>query len=170
MNEFAKNKTRSPAVVFLSGEGGHMAQAIRIREHITESNLSASHQLMITDHPSEEIKGFESLYSIPTCAPKDRRATLMEYIHYSVSVFKTCMQVTRKHRVVTVIVTGPGFAVYPALWFKLFRAELIVLESWSRFENRSKCSKVLYPFADHFWVQHEQLLKLYPRGKWVGLL
>ena len=76
----------------------------------------------------------------------------------------------RQHDVRVGIVTGPGFALIPALAAKAMGAQLVVFETWSRFETRSNCSKVLYRFANQFYVQHERLLKLYPNAIWVGLL
>jgi len=60
------------------------------------------------------------------------------------------------------------FAAFPAIVLRQFGARLIVFESWSRFENRSKCSRVLYRFAHRFLIQHKELQVLYPEATWVG--
>lgn len=162
--------SRPASVLIIAGEGGHLAQATRIVNNITDVSRRDKQIVLLTDHNRAEMKGFDSVFSVPTCAPKDRQPNVVDYLRYLVAAIRILREVASSYQVKLVIVTGPGFAVLPAAVFKIMRCKLVVFESWSRFEHKSKCSKLLYPISDEFWVQHEDLLKLFPKAKWVGLL
>lgn len=162
---------QSPAtLVFIAGEGGHMEQARRILAALDSDVRSSSHCVLITDAVSVDGSLFDEWWTVDTCAPKHRAAGLGDLLAYAASSARSLWRVARHHDIRVAIVTGPGFAVLPALGAKALGAHLIVFESWSRFEKRSKCGRVLYRFADQFLVQHKDLLKLYPKATWVGLL
>lgn len=170
MSRSAVESERRPAIIIIGGEGGHLAQARRLCQQISESNRVSADLILLTDHQMKNNLEFDEVFPIPNCAPKDRRARLSELSRYFFSQFHRCVKLLRNYKICLVVVTGPGFAVFPALTLKLCGATLIVFESWSRFEKRSKCGKALYHFSDHFWVQHKELLEIYPRATWVGLL
>jgi len=158
------------AVLLISGEGGHLEQARRLSAHIDPENKSNADVLLLTDHLRDEEAFFDRVFSVPTCAPKNRNVKISDVEGYSLGFVRVMFTLLRQYKVKAVIVTGPGFALLPALAFRILGAKLIVFESWSRFEDKSKCSKSLYLFSHHFFVQHKELLKLYPKAVWVGLL
>lgn len=164
-------RAQSPAtLVFIAGEGGHMEQARRVLRSLSPDVRAASHCLLITDVDSVDGSEFDERWTVHTFAPKHRAVGIRDLLVYGLSSMRALWRLLRHHDVRAAIVTGPGFAIVPALGAKLLGAHLIVFESWSRFENRSKCGKVLYRHADQFLVQNKDLLKLYPKATWVGLL
>jgi|GEM_PF-1906772 len=165
-----RSTDRRPAILFISGAGGHIEQARRVASHV---DLGASFDpalVLLTDHELSDEPSFEAVYSVPSPAPKHRASTWRDAFAYTAGSLRFVLRVSRVYRFDAVIVTGPGFAFLPSVFFKLSGALLIVFESWSRFEHRSKCSRALYSLADYFFVQHKELLDMYPRAKWVGLL
>jgi UDP-N-acetylglucosamine:LPS N-acetylglucosamine transferase len=165
-----KSNSHSATIIFIAGEGGHIEQARRVLASFTAEVRSASHCVLITDTDSQHIDGFDECWSIKTCAPKHRSSNIMDLFTYAISSASCLWRMARFYNVRIAIVTGPGFALVPALGAKMLGADLLVFESWSRFESRSKCSKVLYRFSNRFFVQHKHLLDLYPKAIWVGLL
>lgn len=162
--------SKTKAVLIIAGEGGHIEQARRLSSHLNSEIKSSVDVVLLTDHERDLEAAFDQVLSVPTCAPKHRDVKIRDVLSYSLGTARVVFKIFRTYKVETVIVTGPGFALFPALTFRLLGATLIVFESWSRFEDKSKCSKSLYPFAHHFLVQHKELLKLYPKATWVGLL
>jgi len=160
----------SPTLLFIAGEGGHMEQARRILVSLDSDVRSDSHCVLITDSVDVNDHPFDECWTISTCAPKHRASNIVDLFKYCVSSVRLFWRMARDYDIRTVIVTGPGFAMVPALVAKILGGYLVVFESWSRFENRSKCGKALYRFSDQFFVQHKELLKLYPKAVWVGLL
>lgn len=164
------NRTSPATIFFIAGEGGHIEQARRILTSFTDEVRAASHCVLITDTDAQHIDDFDECWTVKTCAPKHRPSSVGDYFGYAISSVRCLWRMGRHYDVRMAIVTGPGFALFPALGAKILGAHLLVFESWSRFENRSNCSKVLYRFSNQFFVQHEHLLKLYPKAEWVGLL
>jgi len=165
-----KNRTHSATIVFIAGEGGHIEQARRILASFTCEVRTASHCVLITDSDAHHHDTFDECWTVETCAPKHRSSSFGDLFTYALSSAGCVWRMARHYDVRMAIVTGPGFALVPALGAKVLGAHLLVFESWSRFEYRSNCGKVLYRFANQFFVQHEQLLKLYPKATWIGLL
>ena len=75
-----------------------------------------------------------------------------------------------KERPDVVISTGAGVVVFFCLFSKLLGAKLIFIESMARVERPTLTARLLYPFADLFFVQWAGLLKSFPRAKYVGRL
>lgn len=67
-----------------------------------------------------------------------------------------------------VITTGAGIVVFFCVFAKLFGAKLIFMESMARVESPTLTARMLYPFSDMFLVQWPQLLKFFPKAKYVG--
>lgn len=69
-----------------------------------------------------------------------------------------------------VITTGAGIVVFFCVFAKLLGAKLIFIESMARVERPTLTARFLYPFADLFIVQWPNLLKYFPKAKYVGRL
>jgi hypothetical protein len=48
------------------------------------------------------------------------------------------------------------------------KSKIIYIESFARVYNASLTGRLVYGIADMFLVQSEELLKVYPRAKYVG--
>ena len=69
-----------------------------------------------------------------------------------------------------VISTGAGIVVFFCVFAKLLGAKLIFIESMARIERPTLTAKMLYPFADLFFVQWPGLLNFFPKAKYTGRL
>lgn len=69
-----------------------------------------------------------------------------------------------------VITTGAGAVVFYCIFAKILGAKLIFIESMARIESPTLTARMLYPFADLFFVQWPGLLKYFPKAKFVGRL
>lgn len=67
-----------------------------------------------------------------------------------------------------VITTGALSTVPICLIVKLFGGKLIYIESYAKINSVSMTGKLLYPFADRFYVQWESMLEHYPKAIYVG--
>ena len=67
-----------------------------------------------------------------------------------------------------VITTGAG-ASYPTCRFaKIFGGKVIYIESFAKLNNESVTGRMVYPFADKFFVQWPEMLSVYPRAEYHG--
>ena len=73
-------------------------------------------------------------------------------------------------RPAAIISAGPAIAVPASILGKLLGARVIYLESSSRISRPSVTGRILYRWADLFFVQWEQLQSSYPRALFAGRL
>ena len=66
------------------------------------------------------------------------------------------------------ITTGVLAVVPLALIVKLHRRKLVYIESFAKVTSKTLSGKLLYKFADQFYVQWESMLKLYPKAIYKG--
>ena len=83
---------------------------------------------------------------------------------------KNLFEIVRKYNVVGLLSTGPGIAIIPSLFFRVFSVPIVFIETWSRFETKSFTGKVMYMVADKFYVQTREQLKYYPKAIYSGML
>ena len=68
-----------------------------------------------------------------------------------------------------VMITTGVLAIIPfALIMKLFGKKLIYIESFAKVTSKTLSGKLLYNYADQFYVQWEEMLKLYPNAIYKG--
>lgn len=67
-----------------------------------------------------------------------------------------------------VISTGVLATIPLCLLAKLFRKKLIYIESFAKVSSPTKTGKVIYKYADQFYVQWEPMLKVYPDAIYLG--
>lgn len=73
-----------------------------------------------------------------------------------------------KERPKVMITTGVLAIVPMALLVKMFGGKLIYIESFAKVTSKTLSGKLLYKFADRFYVQWEEMLKLYPKAIYKG--
>lgn len=67
-----------------------------------------------------------------------------------------------------VITTGVLAMIPMCLLAKLFRKKLIYIESFAKVNSANETGKLMYKFADRFYVQWPQMLKIYPNAIYLG--
>lgn len=67
-----------------------------------------------------------------------------------------------------VITTGAGVVFPTCIFSKLLGAKIIYVESFARIYSASKTGKLVYKFADYFYVQWEEMLSVYPKAIYEG--
>lgn len=68
-----------------------------------------------------------------------------------------------------VMITTGVLAIIPmALIMKLHGKKLVYIESFAKVTSKTLSGKLLYKYADQFYVQWEQMLELYPNAIFKG--
>ena len=67
-----------------------------------------------------------------------------------------------------VIATGAHTTVPICYIAKLFGKKVIFIETFANITTKTLSGKLVYPIADLFLVQWEEMLKLYPNAKYRG--
>ena len=86
-------------------------------------------------------------------------------------MFVNCIKsfwIITKERPDVVICTGVLAMIPLCLFVKLFGGKLIYIESFAKVTSGTLTGKFLYHFADRFYVQWPEMLKIYPGAIYQG--
>lgn len=67
-----------------------------------------------------------------------------------------------------IISTGALAAVPLMVWTKLFGGKVIYIESFAKIDSPNLSGKIVYKFADQFYVQWKSMKKFYPNAIYKG--
>lgn len=67
-----------------------------------------------------------------------------------------------------IVTTGTHAAVPMCYLAKLFKRKVIFIETFANSQTKTLSGKLVYPIADLFIVQWEEMLKLYPKAIFGG--
>ena len=119
---------------------------------------------LITERTSykTEVKG-EKMYYLSQVNRKEWQFPMEMCVNAFRSLF-----IFIKERPDVVITTGVLAMIPMCLLAKMFRRKLIYIESFAKVTTPTKTGKLLYKYADQFYVQWPQMLKVYPRAIYLG--
>lgn len=84
-----------------------------------------------------------------------------------VNVFRT-VKILLQEKPDIVICTGVLAMIPMCLIAKISGKKLIYIESFAKVTSGTETGKLIYRFADQFYVQWESLLKVYPKAIYLG--
>ena len=67
-----------------------------------------------------------------------------------------------------IVTTGTHTAVPMCYIAKIFRKKVIYIETFANRNTKTVAGRFVYPIADVFVVQWEEMLKVYPKAKYWG--
>ncbi|XP_060778088.1 UDP-N-acetylglucosamine transferase subunit ALG14 homolog isoform X1 [Neoarius graeffei] len=175
----------SVCVLIVAGSGGHTTEIIRLMGSLSQSYAPRHYVMADTDKMSEDkIRTFE--------ASKEKSNTEAQFtIHriprsrevrqsWSSSVLSTLyallysLPLVFRLRPDMVLCNGPGTCIPLCAAGLLLgilglkRVLLVYVESICRVESLSLSGKILYHFADYFFVQWKPLQVKYPKSVYIG--
>ncbi len=77
-------------------------------------------------------------------------------------------RILRRERPDAVICTGVLATIPLCLFAKLMHCKLIYIESFAKVTSATRTGKLIYRFADQFYVQWPQMQQVYPDAIYVG--
>ncbi|AWL11247.1 hypothetical protein HMF8227_00751 [Saliniradius amylolyticus] len=150
-------------LLMVYGAGGHKAQAHRV---VNALNVTQTRIVTISDDSSRPEW---SDYHVVAPGLREKSRSSGSLIA-AWQIFWQSIHIIRKHHVTSMISTGPGIAIIPALILRICGGKVIHLETWSRFYTRSLAGRVMYLIANRFYYQNKTLSKFYPKGMYGGRL
>jgi beta-1,4-N-acetylglucosaminyltransferase len=155
----SKNQTD---ILLVSSTGGHFAQLKEIAASITSERFS------ILTEKNKTTEGLDKKYNIYYIAQQDRKkkdfALVMLYNWLMSFVF--LLKINPK----VIISTGAGATLPTLILGKLLRKKIIYVESFAKIHSPTLTGKIVYRFADSFYVQWEPMLEHYPKAKFKGAI
>ncbi|AZG74177.1 polysaccharide biosynthesis protein [Shewanella livingstonensis] len=154
-------------ILLTYGVGGHSAQMNRLVPKI-KPLLADSKLISISDNT---INPTWSSCHYVTGEVRNKNNHMEIFSNFGpLTVLKSLFKVNHEHKVDVVISTGPGLCFLVSLFFKLRGAKIVHIETWSRFTTKSFTGSLMYYISDRFYIQNKELIKIYPKAIYAGLL
>ncbi len=146
-------------ICFAASSGGHFEQLMMLRPLMEQYD-----SFVVTEKTvyATDVKGIETYYMVQV--NREERSCFWKLLVNTVKSLK--LYFAKKPDVI--ICTGVLAMIPLCLICKLFGKKLIFIESFAKVTSPTKSGKLLYRFADQFYVQWPQMLEVYPDAIYVG--
>ena len=151
-------------VMFISSTGGHFSELMQLKPMFEKYD-----HVIVTEKTKSHYKGLKEKYG--------KNISFLIYgtryskLSYPFKLLANCfisLFLYIKHRPTHIVSTGAHTAGPMCLIGKIFRSKIIYLETYANVTTKSVTGSIVYKFADLFIVQWEEMLEVYPKGKYVG--
>lgn len=146
-------------ICFAASSGGHYEQLLMLKPLMEKYD-----SFVITEKTnySAETKG-EKIYYLNQVNRKEKNFiwTMVQNVWKSIGIY-------RKEKPDVIICTGVLAMIPICMISKMMGKELIYIESFAKVTSPTETGKLLYKFADRFYVQWESMLKFYPKAVYLG--
>lgn len=150
-------------VLFISSTGGHFNELMQLSPLFEKYDYHIITEKDKTNSYLKEKYGKKISY-----LPYGTRSKLFSYVF---KYFYLCLKTIYlyfKIRPKYIITTGTHTAGPMCYLGKIFRSKIIYIETFANKNTQTATGKLIYPIADLFIVQWEEMLKLYPKAKYGG--
>lgn len=146
-------------ICFAASSGGHYEQLMMLKPLMEKYD-----SFVITEKTdySAEAKGEKTYYM------KQVNRREKDFIwQMGQNVWKS-IDIYRKEKPDVVICTGVLAMITICLIAKLHGKKLIYIESFAKVTSATRTGKLLYKYADQFYVQWPEMQKIYPKAIYLG--
>lgn len=154
------NQTKKTKICLVSSCGGHFMELMQLlpvvknRHYYILSEKNISSVEIIKKHPHHFLVQQERCGIIFVF--KFTWNIILSFIYFIIE------------RPTTVITTGAGASYPTCLFAKIFKSRIIYIESFAKLSSESVTGKLVYPFADYFFVQWPEMKDVYPKAIYRG--
>lgn len=154
-----KKTRREKKICFAASSGGHLEQLMML-----EPLMEKYDSFIVTERTEyRSSTGSHRVYYVDQVNRKER-AFPLKMLRLSIH----SLGILIKERPDVVITTGVLAMIPISLQAKLFGMKLIYIESFAKITTPNQSGRLLYRFADQFYVQWESMLKVYPDAIYKG--
>lgn len=146
-------------ICFAASTGGHFEQLMMLRPMMEKYE-----SFILTERtPYSVAKQGDRVYYLSQVNRKEK-SWLFAML---ANAFKS-LGIFIKERPDAIICTGVLATIPMCLLCKLFGKKLIYIESFAKVTSPTETGKLMYKFADRFYVQWESMLEIYPNAIFLG--
>jgi beta-1,4-N-acetylglucosaminyltransferase len=146
-------------ICFIASTGGHFDQLMMLKPIMDKYD-----SFIITEKTSyQAIKDNRKIYYLKQV----NRHEKIFILKVLVNIINT-LKIFLREKPDVVISTGALVTIPICIIAKIFRKKLIFIESFAKINSPTLTGKLLYKFADQFYVQWKDMLKIYPKAIYKG--
>ncbi len=150
-------------VIFASSSGGHLSELLKLEKLFNEYNY-----LIVTEKTDITVR-LAKKYNIDYFKYGPSR-NIFKYIFSLLCNIFISIKIILKFKPDTIISTGAQVGGIMCFFGKIFGKKIIYIESLAKVKSLSMTGKIVYLFANKFYVQWESLAKLYDKAEYLGRL
>lgn len=146
-------------VIFISSTGGHFNELLKLKPMFEKYDY---HIITEKDKTNEYLKqeyGEKILY-----LPYGTRSKIFSYIFKYIYLCIKTIYYYAKIRPQYIVTTGTHTAGPMCYLGKIFGSKIIYIETFANVSRKTATGRLVYPIADLFIVQWEEMLKIYPKA------
>ena len=155
----SRNKKKNKKICFAASSGGHFEQLLMLKPLMEKYD-----SFVITE---------KNMYSVSV---DNRKMYYMKQVNRKEKTFAFKLLANAfksffifiKERPDVVITTGVLAMIPICLLAKLFHKKLIYIESFAKVTSPTETGKMMYKYADRFYVQWESMKEFYPNAICLG--
>lgn len=146
-------------VLFISSTGGHLNELLQLKPIFKKYDY---HIVTEKDKSTRELK--EEYKEKISYLPYGTRSKIFSYIFkYTYLILKSIFLYFRI-RPKYIVTTGTHTAGPICYFAKIFGTKIIYIETFANINKKTATGRLIYPIADLFIVQWEEMLKIYPKA------
>lgn len=146
-------------VCFAASSGGHYEQLMMLKPLMKQYN-----SFIVTEKTRYKSGNSDMKYYYLQQVNRQEKGCLLGMLRNTMRSVSIYM----KERPDVVICTGVLAMIPICLLTKLFGGKLIYVESFAKVNSATLTGKLLYRFADRFYVQWESMKEIYPNAVYCG--
>jgi UDP-N-acetylglucosamine:LPS N-acetylglucosamine transferase len=146
-------------VLFISSTGGHLNELMQLKPIFKKYDYH-----IITEKDKINIELKKEYGKRISYLPYGTRSKLFSYIFkFTYMCFKSIF-LYFKIRPQVIVTTGTHTAGPMCYLGKIFGSKIVYIETFANSRTRTVTGRLVYPIADLFIVQWEEMLKMYPKA------
>lgn len=150
-------------VMFIASSGGHLTELMKLSSLFENYDYS-----IVTEKTRNNLKlkdKYPNRVSFLLHGSKEFPFTyFFKFIYNSIKSVILYL----KYHPDYIVTTGTHTAVVLSYIAKILGTKIVYIETFANINSKTMAGKMIYPIADLFIVQWEEMLKLYPKAKYFG--
>ncbi len=147
-------------VMFISSMGGHL-------DELTKLDIEKYDYSIVTEKVDSNSK-LEEKYKNVYYLLYGTRKTPIRYFFILLFNFFKSLYLFFKLKPKVVVTTGTHTAVAMCYIAKIFKSKVIWIETFANKSSKTLAGRLVYPIANTFVVQWEEMKKIYPKAVYWG--
>ena len=145
-------------VCFASSSGGHFEQLLMLKPL-----MDVYDSFIVTEKTDYDVDIAKRVFYLKQVNRHERNFLPLMFVNF----LKSCRIVFREKP--DVIITTGVLAIIPlCLVVKIRGGKVVYIESFAKVNSPTLTGKLIYKFADQFYVQWESMKKFYPNAIYLG--
>lgn len=150
-------------VMFIASSGGHLTELMKISSLFEKYDFS-----IVTEKTRNNMKLKAKYPNRVSYLLHGSKEFLFTYIFKFIYNSIKSVILYLKYHPDYIVTTGTHTAVVLSYIGKILGTKIVYIETFANINSKTMAGKMIYPIADLFIVQWEEMLKLYPKAKYFG--